>query len=211
MRSPSTRGFGAQALLVALVATTAIALVACGEAAPSVAPTTRPTPVVTPDPHLSDPTTADEVYRGLGAAGLRITANNANAGGEDPALIKRINATYLGWPLNVSEFRTTSALADDTAWKAGEPPGQGEAPVAIVGSNILVTWGPQTGEQPATPDARQLDGLDDLVLALDRLLSPLRVRTAVPVDVPGVVLGSPDGTPASPDATTAEGPATPAP
>jgi hypothetical protein len=208
MRTPSSGGSGTRVGLVALVAAGMIALAACGSAPPSVAPTVRPTPLVTPDLHLTDPTTADAVYLGLGEAGLRITANNANAGGEDADLVKRINATYLGWPLNVTQFKTTSALTKDTAWTAGEPPGQGEAPIAIAGANILVTWGPQTGEQPASPDARQLDGLADLVTALDRLLRPIRARTVVKLSVPGVVL-APGATPsASSGATTAEGEAT---
>ena len=211
MRTPSLRGLGAQASSVALGAIVAVVLAACGSAPPSPVPTVRPTPIVTPDPHLPDPTTADAVYRGLGASGLRITANNATAGGENADLVKRINATYLGWPLNVSEFRSSRALAKGTIWKVGEPPSQGEAPVAIAGANILVTWGPQTGEEPATPDARQVDGLKALLAAMDRLVSPLRARTVIDVSVPGVVLGPVDAASASPDATTAAEAATPRP
>jgi hypothetical protein len=211
MRTPSRGAFGARVGAIALVALSAFTLVACGEAAPSVAPTVRPTPVVTPDPHLTDPTTADDVWRGLGAAGLRMTANNATSGGSDSALVKRINATYLGWPLNLSEYRTSRALVKETDWESGEQPGQGEAPIAIAGANILVTWGPQTGEEPIRPDERQLEALSDLVAALDRLLSPLRARTVVRLDVPGVVLGPVSDPAGSSDATTADGEATPAP
>ena len=211
MRTPSPGGSGTRVVFAVLAAITALVVAACGEAPPSVAPTTAPTPLITPDPHLSDPTTADEVYRGLGRSGLRITANNATAGGEDADLVKRINATYLGWPLNVSEYRSSTALRKDTRWDPGEPPGQGEAPVAVAAANILVTWGPQTGERPASPDARQSEGLDDLIAALDRLLKPLRARTIVKVSVPGVVLGPAPDPSASPDATTADGEATPKP
>jgi hypothetical protein len=206
MRFTSVRGAASLAVFVAGVALTAVA---CGDAPASALPTSRPTPLVTPDPHLADPATADQVWRGLGAAGLRMTANNATAGGPDSALVKSINATYLGWPLNLSEFRSSAALAETLAWEAGEAPGQGEAPIAIAGVNILVTWGPMTGEQPATPDPRQVEALDALVSALDRLLSPLSVRTNTPIDVPGVVLGPTP--PASPDGTTGEGGATAAP
>lgn len=202
---------GAPAGFVAFLAITAVVFGACAEAAPSVAPTVRPTPVVTPDPHLPDPTSADEVYRGLGAAGIRITANNATAGAGDSSLVKRINATYLGWPLNISQYRSSSALVDATDWDPDERPGQGEAPVAIAGANILVTWGPMTGEEPATPDARQVDGLQELVAVLDRLLSPIRARTAVKVSVPGAASGPATGSTASPDATTADREATPTP
>lgn len=189
--------------MAVLIASLAIGATACSEAPPSAAPTARPTPVVTPDPHLTDPATADEVWRGLGAAGLRMTANNATAGGDDDGLVKTINATYHGWPPSLSEFRSSGALAKSTDWEPGDEPGQGESPVAIVGANILVLWGPQTGEEPPTPDGRQADALDALVSALDRLLSPLRVRATVAIDVPGVVLGPTP--PASPDGTTGEG------
>jgi hypothetical protein len=211
MRTPSPRGLGTRAGFIALCTMAILGLAACGSTPPSVAPTVAPTPLITPDPHLADPTTADEVYRGLGASGLRITANNASAGGEDPDLIKRINATYLGWPLNVSQYRTSAALVKGTGWEPGEPPGQGEAPVAIAAANILVQWGPQTGEHPATPNERQLNGLKDLVTALDRLLSPLRARTVVRIDVPGVVMGPTTDPSGSSDATTADGGATPKP
>lgn len=206
MRTPSIRGSASLAVLVSAIVMTAAA---CGDAAPSASPSARPTPVVTPDPHLPDPAALEDVWHGLGAAGLTMTANNATAGAGDSALVKRINATYLGWPLNVSQFTTSAALEEATPWEPGEPPGQGEAPVAIVGANILVTWGPQTGEEPVKPDARQTEGLEDLVAALDRLLKPLRVRSIVPIQVPGVVLGP---TPAaSPSGTSEAGQATSAP
>jgi hypothetical protein len=205
MRTPSERGIGTRTGFIALVAVSVFALVACGEAAPSSAPpTVRPTPTATPDPHLTDPTTAEDVWRGLGAAGLRMTANNATTGGGDSDLVMRINATYLGWPLNVSEYRGSEALAEETDWKPDEKPGQGDAPIAIAGANILVTWGPQTGEKPVEPDERQVEGLDALVAALDRLLSPLRTRTVVAVEVAG---SSEPPTSAS-DATIAEEEAT---
>ena len=111
-----------------LVASTLLA--ACGEAPASKAPATpRPTPVVTPDPHLDDPATADQVFLGLVKAGLRMTANNADAGGAGDDLVKRINATYLGWPLSVSEYRTAKALAEATDWSKADDLGQGDPPV----------------------------------------------------------------------------------
>lgn len=212
MRTPTSRGSGTRAVSIALGVSMALVVAACSSPPPSVAPATaRPTPVITPDPHLADPTTADAVYRGLGASGLRITANNATAGDADSDLVKRINATFLGWPLNLSEFRSSSALAKATKWKAGERPGRGEAPISIAAANVLVTWGPTTGERPAKPDERQRAGLADLIAAMDRLLSPLRARTVVAVDVPGVVLAPSDEPSGSPDATTAKGEATPKP
>src|SRR5215203_6053775 len=137
MRLPRNRGAGR--LVAAMVV--AFSLVgACGGEAPSAAPSiAAATPVITPDPHLEDPTTADAVFLALAKAGLRLTANNADAGGAESALVKRINATYLGWPLAVSQFKTTTALSKATGW-AGGTPGQGEPPISIAGLNILVEW-----------------------------------------------------------------------
>jgi hypothetical protein len=155
---------------------------ACGEGTPSAAPSVaRATPVITPDPHLDDPTTADEVFVALAKAGLRLTANNADAGGADSTLVKRINATYLGWPLAVSQYTTTTALSKATTWPIDHMPGQGEPPVSIVGLNILVEWGPTTGAEPPTLDPTRLDGLRDMASTLQALLSPLRAHAVVAV------------------------------
>jgi hypothetical protein len=168
---------------------------ACGSAPPSTVPATpRPTPVITPDPHLGDPATANDVFLGLARAGLRMTANNADAGGEDSALVKRINATYLGWPLAVSEYRTSAALARVTDWAEEGKPGQGDPPVAIAGLNILVEWGPTTGEAPPEPDGARRDGLRELASQLDRLLSPLRARAVIAVPGAGTASVDPSGT-----------------
>jgi hypothetical protein len=164
-------------LAVALVAFAMVGL-GCGEAVVTLAPTPAPTPVITPDPHLDDPTTADAVFLALGAAGLRVTANNAAAGEGD--LVKRINATYLGWPLVVSEYTSSAALAEQPGWRP-DPPAQGEAPVQIAGLNILIEWGPTTGAEPKRPSDPQLQGLRELATTLDALLSPLEARSVVPV------------------------------
>ncbi len=176
-----------------LAATLIVALAvaaACADAPPSAPPpTAAPTPVITPDPHLADPATADQVFLALGAAGLRLTANNAASGPPDGPLVKRINATFLGWPLTVSQYRTTAALQELTAWAPDERPGQGEPSVAIAGLNILVEWGATTGAQPKDPAGPQIQGLIDLATAMDVLLSPLRARSVVAV--PGVVTVAP--------------------
>ena len=173
---------------------------ACAEAPPSSVPATpRPTPLITADPHLGDPATADDVFRGLARAGLRMTANNADKGGEGSALVKRINATYLGWPLAVSEFRTTAALAKITDWAEDGKPDQGDPPVAIAGLNILVEWGPTTGAKPPRPTGPRVDGLRDLAAQLDVLLSPLRARAIV--SVPGTEAPTADAS-ADPSDTT---------
>ncbi len=175
-----------------LLAAATLLVAACGGTPPSPPPTVAPTPIVTPDPHLADPATAQEVFNGLGRAGLSITPNTATTGARDSDIVTKIFATYLGWPLDVVQYRTSGALTKATPWTAGEGPGRGETPVALAGSNILVTWGPRiSGVKPGPPDDRQSVGLDKLVGALDVLLSPLRARANVPVAVSPTVAAAP--------------------
>ncbi len=181
---------GARSAAALVVA--ALLFAACGGAPPSAAPTAAPTPLITPNPHLPSPATAKQVFSGLGKAGLKITANTATLGVEGSDVVTRIYATYLGWPFDVVEYRSTSALSKVTEWPAGEAPGNGEPPIALAGMNILVTWGPTvSGAKPGKPDSRQSDGLRALVSALDPLLSPLRARANVPVAIAGQVATAP--------------------
>jgi hypothetical protein len=181
MRTSHRRGTARAALIV--VGT--ILVTACGGPPPSAPPVAVATPIVTPDPHLHEPATADQVFRALSAGGLRIVANNAMSGASGAEPVKRINATYLGWPLNVAQYSSSAALSKVTQWKAGEPPRGGEVPIAIVGLNILVTWGPTTGGKPMVPDARKVGALDPMLAILDGLLSPLRARAIVPLPIAG--------------------------
>lgn len=169
--------------VTALVAAAVLAA-ACGSSTPSASPTVAPTPLVTPNPHLPSPATAKQVFAGLGKAGLPITANTATLGAEGSAVVTKIFATYLGWPLDVTEFRSAKALTEAVTWPHGEAPGKGEPPIALAGLNILITWGPaRSGHKPGKPSGRQVDGLTDLVTAADVLLSPLKTRTSVPVRI----------------------------
>ena len=177
-------------------------LSACGGGPPSAAPSAaRATPVITPDPHLAEPATADAVFIALAKAGLKMTANNADAGGPDSGLVKRINATYLGWPLLVSQYQTSAALSKATDWFDGDKPSQGQAPVSIVGLNILVEWGPTTGAEPPTLDPTRMDGLRDMASTLDALLSPLRAHAVVAVPGAGAAASASADPAASPEAT----------
>ena len=176
----------------------AVLAAACGSAAPSASPSAALTPLVTPNPHLPSPATARQVFAGLGKAGLPITANTATLGPDGGDVVTKIYATYLGWPLDVTEFRSATALTEAVAWPDGEAPGKGEPPVALAGVNILITWGPvRSGHTPTKPNARQADALSDLVAAADVLLSPLKTRTIVPVQVAAVASPSPAASPAS--------------
>lgn len=137
-----------------------------------------PPPIATPNPHLPDNATAQQVFNGLGHFGLRVTAHTASAGSSDGTIVTRIFATYLGWPLDVTQFNSTQALTNAETWDSGTPPEKGDPPVTIAGGNILVIWGPiNAGRAPVRLDERQKAGLQPLVSALDALLSPLRTRT----------------------------------
>ena len=97
---------------------------------------------ITPDPHLTAPATADEVFNGIRRGELPLSVNNATTGGPNSPLIKQINAQVANWPLIISEYRSASQLRDLLAWDPGAGPRQGDAPYAWVGMNIVVTFGP---------------------------------------------------------------------
>ena len=190
--------------LVAALVACALLAAACDAAAVAPSPTPVPTPVPTPNPHLADPASAQAVFNGLGREGLRVTPNTANVGAEAAGVVTRIHATYSGWPLQVVEYRSSADLTKAASWKAGETPGKGEPPIALAGSNILVRWGPWDADiKPPQLDDRQTAALEALVAAMDRLLSPLRARTIVPVQT-GMISGAgQDGPSAEPTTTPA--------
>jgi len=193
---------------VTAIVATAVLAAACSSAAPSASPTVAPTPLVTPNPHLPSPATARQVFAGLGKAGLPITANTATLGPDGGDVVTKIYATYLGWPLDVTEYRSATALTKAIAWADGEGPGKGEPPIALAGVNILITWGPaRSGHAPARLNARQTDALSQLVSAADVLLSPLKMRTTVPVKTAASSSAAPSasaGASASPKASPSD-------
>ncbi len=159
---------------------------ACSSQAPSPSATPSATPVAptpTPDPHLVAPVSADVIFRAFTGAGLKVVANNAGSGASGEP-VRSINATYLGWPLIISEYSSVKALLAATPWKDAELPGQGEPPIALTGLNILVTWGPTTGAIPPTPDDAHLIATRGLIAIMDPLLWPLRARSIVSVTLP---------------------------
>jgi hypothetical protein len=163
----------------AVLVTVALALGACANPPPSAAPpTARPTPVITPDPHLTEPATADEVFTAIRDGDLPLSVNNATAGDPASPIVKRINADIGNWPLVISEFRTRAALRETTGWDAAAPPQQGDPPYAFVGLNVLIQFGPVTGPLQ-TPDARRQEQARILVSLLDPLLWPIEQRSVI--------------------------------
>lgn len=189
-------------LAVVVVAAITVFTIMRGGAPATTTASAAPPPIATPNPHLPSPATAQQVFNGLGHAGLKVTAHTASAGSADGTIVTKIFATYLGWPLDLMQFRSARALAEAQTWTSGAPPEKGDPPVTIAGGNILVIWGPiNAGRAPVRLDDRQKAGLQPLVSALEALLSPLETRTNVPVivteTVPPVPAASAAASPAS--------------
>lgn len=184
--------------LVGLVALSfAVVATACASPVPAATPSPTPTPLVTPNPHLPDPTTADDVFLAIGGQGLRLLANNATTG--TGGLVKRINASFGGWPLTISEYVSAAELTRRLDWPIDEQPGGNESAVAMAGQNILVTWGPISNGPPEAPDPARAARLVTLAQALDVLLGPVRVRSIVPLAVTTPAPDAPASTDPSPE------------
>ena len=170
----------------------AMIVVGCGSAPPSASPSPAPTPVVTPDPHLTEPVAADDIYRDIAKAGLAITAINANLGQGNPNIVKTINANLNGWPLRITEYRSSAVMVNALHWVAGEQPGSNEAPYGFAALNILILYGPISARAPSLPDAGRQKDAAAIVAALDPLLWPIvqhsvqaiPSRTPIPVATP---------------------------
>jgi hypothetical protein len=159
-----------------------VILVGCGSApAASVAPTPAPTPLITPDPHLREPVTADQVFRALGGAKVGIIANNASTGGGNPDIVKAINADIGSWPLRIIEYRSAAALRKSLDWKPGDAPGKDESPYAFAALNVLVTYGPISARPPSAPDLVRQQAAARILAVLDPLLWPLLQRSVVAI------------------------------
>ena len=154
---------------------------ACSSPPPSVVPVTpRPTPVITPDPHLTEPATADDIFMAIRVGDLPLSVTNATSGDATSPIVKRINADIGNWPLVISEFRTSALLRKALKWDPKKAVAQGNPPYAFVGLNILIEFGPVTG-LPARPDALRQKQAEGLVGLIDPLLWPLEQRSIVAV------------------------------
>lgn len=175
------RGSNQVARLALGLAIASALVVGCGSAVPSTAaPSARPAPVITPDPHLTEPATADEIFVAIRSGSLPLSVNNATAGTPNEPLVKRINAHVANWPLVISEFRSSAALREAIDWDPTLPPAQGDPPYAFVGLNILVEFGPVTGPL-ATPDSARREQAEQVIDLIDPLLWPLEQRAVVAI------------------------------
>jgi hypothetical protein len=176
---------------VVVILVTAVGVVACGSsAAQSVPPSVAPTPVATPDPHLNEPVTANQIYGVLAAAKLGMTCPTASLG-DQPGVVKEINCNVAGWPLLIVQYTSSDALNRDLGW-TGSTPGAKEPPYWWAALNVAIQYGPVSYREPAQPDSTRAAMAAQIVGILDPLLWPLRqhsvemipARTPVPVATP---------------------------
>jgi hypothetical protein len=157
-------------------------LAGCGSsAAGSLSPSDSPAPAATPDPHLSEPVAADDIYKAFGKGGVVITPINANLGQGNPNIVKQINANLGGWPLRITQYKSGDAMRRELDWTPGQSPGGDEAPYAFAGLNILIQFGPISARAPGIPDAGRLAAAASIVAILDPLLWPLAQRSVVAI------------------------------
>jgi hypothetical protein len=176
----------------------ALALAACTGAPAATAPPATPTPAPTPtrDPHLTDPTTADDLFRALRMLEIEIQGTNAQHGA-DP--VARINATYAGWPVALAQYSSTAARAKFEPYRNGAAPSLDQPPYTFSGLNIAVRFGPiEKGAEPAPVSDDKIAAAKELAEALDRLIGPVNERSmshVAPIPTPKP---SPGASPVSP-------------
>ena len=174
-RRPSLSAAG----LVVLLAVFAVA--ACGgQAAPSEAPSALPTPVVTPDPHLSEPVTANQIYGILAAAKLGMTCPTASLGDGQPGVVKQINCNVGGWPLRIVQYQSGAILNHDLVWNSESPTGN-EPPYWWTALNVAISFGPISDRAPGQPDSARQAVAAQIVGLLDPLLWPIRQHSVLTI------------------------------
>jgi hypothetical protein len=176
------RGHGLPVAAVGLALWIVTAMVAaCGSSGPSGSPPPTPTPLVTPDPHLHEPVTADQIYIVLQLAKLGINPNNANLGHGNPLIVKQINADIGNWPLRITQYITSAARERSVDWKPGEKPVRDDAPYGFAALNVVVEFGPiDTAGVPRAPDTGRQQTAATILSVLDPLLWPILQHSVTP-------------------------------
>jgi hypothetical protein len=164
---------------------------ACGPAAAASvppSPTSLPAPLVTADPHLTAPVTADQIWAALASGRLNPVGNNALI--SEGAITKRINAELEGWTLRITAYSTAAAMKAAKTWKSGAAPGVGEPPYTFAALNVIVEFGPTSrASRPPAADPEHQATAAQIVALLDPLLWPIEqhsvltipARTAAPL------------------------------
>lgn len=181
MLGPVRRGASA-AVLSAFVL-----VAACGGAVPSatIAPTHRITP--TPDPHLAEPASVDQVIVKLAAMGMTVITNNASRG-RDGEPVKIVNATFAGWPLSIAEYSSTARRRELHPLDGGTVE---RTRMLLAGLNILVAYGPPDRPDAPSPDPGFMNSARALAEALEPLLGPLERAGLLAATAPASASPSP--------------------
>jgi hypothetical protein len=172
-------------------------VIGCGPAAvASSAPTPLPTPLITPDPHLKDPVSADQVWAAIASGHMRLTPNNATI--SEGTIVKRINADLDGWTLRITSYTNASAMQKAKTWKNGGTPGVGEAAYNFAALNVIVEFGPTSRASAPSSDPEHQATAEKIVALLDPLIWPIEQHSVSAIPgrtVPPVATPSPSHAP----------------
>jgi hypothetical protein len=175
-RSHATAGFVAPVGLLLVMSV----LIGCGPtAAASAPPTPQPTPAITPDPHLREPVTADQVWTAIASSHMRLTPNNATI--SEGTIVKRINADLEGWTLRITAYTNATAMQKAKPWKSGAAPGVGEAAYNFAAMNVIVEFGPTSRASAPSNDPEHQATAAKLVTILDPLLWPIEQHSVAAI------------------------------
>ena len=106
MRHSNQAGRGKRRLPILAAGLFAVILAACGSSTGTPPPSVEPAPSATPDPHLAEPVTADQIYNIFYRAKIDPQCPNANLGNGNPSIVKQINCTVGGWPLRIVQYKS---------------------------------------------------------------------------------------------------------
>jgi hypothetical protein len=173
--------------LFAMLLSFAVLAAACGGSPATVVPSagTPAPPTATPNPHLTDPASVDDIYNALTKAGLQISPNSADAG--TGGMVKRLHLTFQAWPLVLTSYTSAKALVADSGFNPKAKPILGDPPFALAGLNILIEYGSSTQNgPPAAPGPEFITAFEQIVAVVDPLIGPLQQQsvTAVPLPTP---------------------------
>jgi hypothetical protein len=168
-------------LSIVAVGLLALILNACGSNNGTPPPSVVPTPSPTPDPHLSEPVTADQIYSILIGAKVAMTCPNANLGNGNPRIVKQINCNLNGWPLRITQYKSGTLMADSLKWTPGSAPTGAQPPFGWAGLNVLIEFGPISAKAPAKPSTDRQQTAASILAILDPLLWPIAQHSVVEI------------------------------
>ena len=185
-RFESFGALGARSLVASLLRASPCRLPCGARAAPTSAPTPtrcrRPRPS-TPDPHLTDPATANEVF--TGSAGRELDVSAEHRRGRRPGRAASSGSRHVpGWPLDHQRVQLGEGPRQGHRVEGRAKLRPGRSAGRVAGLNILVEWGPTTGRRRRSPMPPSRPPPPRSSTALDPLLSPLKARSTSRSPIP---------------------------